>query len=128
MSGQHPCPECGGLCWGARCVACRHAAEASQPGPCRRCPRVEAYRTHGLCRACFMYEWRYKRPRPRYLTHGEPKVCANPDCGRELAVGKVYGNRCAACARWLRLYGVERPLLLVARLAWRRAQREEQAG
>jgi hypothetical protein len=95
---------------------------------CANCEQEGPHHAHGLCPACYAYEWRYSRPRPRYLTHGEPRVCVNPVCSRETPPWKRYGGRCGACAIYWQKHGTERPLLLVARLAWRQHLREEQAG
>lgn len=87
-------------------------------GPCERCGADGVHRHHRnrdvgdnspgnieiLCAACHSDEHRAERE-PAYAAMRKPVVpCIN--CGREK---KRRGRRCSACAKYLRVNGIERP-------------------
>ena len=85
-------------------VAWPHARVPVPERPCIACgvDCVRGQWRHHLCDPCYMYAWRYGRPRPRHLIHPQPFRC--PQCGRAaLHWGRGWCRRCYS--KWWRAVG-----------------------
>lgn len=117
------------LVWRGRCARCvsyyykndrtwppqhalRPGPKARIPALCSRCRSEEAEGKSGLCEACYQYQRRTGRGRPRYLWRPACKICGKPAGARGWK-----DERCELCRLYRKRYGKDRSAEIVARYA-----------